>query len=79
MDTWIHIGAVLVHRQSRRVVEITALDDDLVTVEYDDDGSIQEYSAAEIGSLYEPWTEGAEVIDRTGKGRFANPEAWRRR
>jgi hypothetical protein len=71
--TWLRIGALLVDKETRLLVEIVAIHGDNVTIEYDDDGSTQDYAVDQVVSDFTPWKEGDEVHDRTGKGRFVNP------
>jgi hypothetical protein len=75
---WIKVGAVLVEKKRRLVAEVTGFTESgNPVIEYDDDGSIHDYfTMDEVAEDFVSWREGMEVADRTGKGRFANPEAW---
>jgi hypothetical protein len=76
---WLKSHAVLVAKKSCRVAEITGFTEQGNPIlEFDDDGSVHDYfSIEEVARDFEPWREGMRVVDRTGKGRFANPKAWR--
>ncbi len=78
---WIVVGTVLVCKIGKPfVAEITGIHESgNPVIEFDSDGGINDHwTPTEVASLFQPWVPGMETFDSTGKGRFANPRAWRK-
>ena len=71
--TELRVGSLLVEKESRLLVEVVELRPKGAVIEYDDDGSQHERELESLQTDFELYREGAQVRDRTGKGRFENP------